>query len=320
MNYARTFERVYCSPLALSSDGFRSLDAVLRPRLLGQQSFVHAHPTLAEQQDIIAAEAQANAGARKKRPRATTVTSRDGNGNLTTTVTDPRLYGLVGPGVAAVPMKGILARNVGPFEEACLGLASYEAIAAALLQADAAEEVQEIIIDADTPGGECLGAYELADVIANLSKPVYGFSEGLCCSCGILEISQADEIYITCSAVLGSIGVISGIVDDSQYLAQSGLKIEYFTAGAGKAIGQQGYALSDADRATLQLRVDTYYAMFVEAVLAGRGLDASAIAPIAQKSAQLYIGQQSLDAGLADGIVSGFDELVQLIVDNRNAA
>jgi ClpP class serine protease len=310
MNYAHIFNRVYCTPLAISAEGFRSVDAVLRPRLLGKVML---------QPDAKIPVAAPEAGTtRKKRAKATTVTQTDSNGRTTTTVTDQRLYGLVGPGVAQVPIYGIMARNVSAFDEACLGLVGYETISAALQQADQAPEVQEIILDVDSCGGECIGTYELADLIAGLSKPTYGFTEGIAASAACQQIVQCDEVYATCSALMGSIGVKAAILDDSASLAADGLKMEYFTAGANKLHnGADGYSLNDSDRALIQDRVDTYYAMFAASVQAGRGN--AVVEPLVQKSAKIYVGQQAVDAGLCDAIVSGFDELVQLIVESRTA-
>lgn len=305
MNHALIFERVYMTPLMLSAEGMRSVDAVLRPRLLGKA------PVPPEENYKLANE---SANSRKKRPRATM--SPDGK-----QVADPRLYGMVGPGVAQVPVKGVLARNVSAFEAACFGLTGYETIAAALQQASAAQEVQEIILDVDSPGGECIGCFELADLIAGIDKPVYGFTEGLAASAAYALISQTTEIYATRSAMLGSIGVICSVLDDSANLAQDGFKMEYFTAGANKlAFGGSGYTLNDADRQITQDRVNYYYSLFTQTVLDGREAAIDNVEPIAQGSAKIYVGEQAVDAGLCDAIVTGFDEVVQLILEARSAA
>lgn len=296
MNHSLIFQRVYCQPLLLSVKSFLSIHAVVRPRLLGQASMTDLAQYDKEPRYPVASKG------RKQRPRVTY--GADGR-----TVIDDRLYGMAAPGIAVVAAKGVLARNVSWIEEACMGMSGYEPIAAALLQADGAAEVEQIILDVDSPGGECIGCFELADLIASLTKPVIGFTEGLACSSAECLISQCDENYVTRSAYRGSIGVIMGILDDTGALADAGFKMEFFTAGEGKATGYSGYQLSDADKATEQARVDYYYSLFADCIQRTRG----DVDPLQQKTAQVYVGEQAVDAGLADGIVASFDELVEMM-------
>ena len=54
-------------------------------------------------------------------------------------------------------------------------------------------------------------------------KPVYAFSSGLMCSAAYWVASQAQAIYVTPSARVGSIGVVQPVVDESEALRSQGV-------------------------------------------------------------------------------------------------
>ena len=288
MNYPRIFERVYGAPLCITESAFLAMHAVLLPRMIGRVPM----PTLA---DLAGPQPFTPVTP----PRPAPVVGQQPN----------KLYGMAAPGIAVVPINGILARNVGPIEAAFCGMVSFDSIAKALDQACADPTVEQIIIPIDSPGGEVTGTPELAAKIAGIKQTVVAFTDGVMASAGIWLGSQADEVYCTPSAITGSIGICRAFLDNSAALEQQGMKMQIFTEGNYKAIGQPGYSLSDADIALIQSSVLYAYTMFADAVRAGRG----DIAPLQQKSAECYRGQQGVDAGLVDDVVNDFNELVELM-------
>lgn len=86
-----------------------------------------------------------------------------------------------------------------------------------------------IIINIDSPGGECAGTAMFADAIkvASSYKPVIGLiDDGIAASAAMWIASACSEIYTTQKTdMVGSVGVYSTIVDWYKYFESQGLSI-----------------------------------------------------------------------------------------------
>ena len=213
-----------------------------------------------------------------------------------------RPFNVTDGGVAVITITGSLV-NRGAWVGANSGLTSYEGIQYQLKQADGAAEVRAIVLDIHSPGGEAIGAFETAAMVREIAtrKPVVAVVNGMAASGGYAIASGASEVVTTSSGVSGSIGVISLHIDASGQLAQDGLKPTLIIAGSHKADGNPFGPLPDDVRASFQARVDGIYADFLATVAAGRG-DRLTVEMARATEARIYIGQQAVDAGLADRI------------------
>jgi signal peptide peptidase SppA len=138
------------------------------------------------------------------------------------------------------------------------------------------EKVGAIVIDIDSPGGSVYGVREMAEKIrsARGKKPVIASINGLGASAAYWLASAADEIVITPSGEVGSVGVIAVHEDISGLDAKYGLKYTFVTAGKYKAEGNEHEPLTDEAATALQGRVDDYYEMMVADIALGRGVSA----------------------------------------------
>lgn len=112
--------------------------------------------------------------------------------------------------VAVIPIRGPLFRYANIFT-AISGATSYELLARDFNSALADESVKAILFDIDSPGGEVNGCSELADMIYNArgQKPILAYASGNCCSGAYWIAAACDEIVVTDTAVVGSIGVVA---------------------------------------------------------------------------------------------------------------
>lgn len=192
-----------------------------------------------------------------------------------------------------------------------MGAVSHERLSHAINQALNDKQISTVVFDINSPGGTTMGTPELASLAANLSqkKMTYAFTDTKMASAAVYAGIQARETYLTPSAIIGSIGTIMGVLDDSVRMQMQGLKLDLFTAGTHKGIGSSGRGLTAEDRAYLQSIVDEANAGFVAAVKQAR----PGVSKEALSSAKIYTGKQAVTQGLADGIVSGWDEFVSLL-------
>lgn len=215
------------------------------------------------------------------------------------------------PDVAVIPFNGMMAKNAGILQEVCYGMVSHDRISHATHQALKAPEISKIVFDVSSPGGQVVGTPELAALIraAGEKKMTYTFVDYMMASAAVYAGIQARETYMTASASVGNIGTILGVLDDSVRMQMEGLKLELFYAGKHKAMARPGQKLTDADRKYLQATVDAANDKFVKAVKTAR----PGVAKEVLTDAKMYTGDEAVALGLADGLVSGWEEFIDLL-------
>jgi signal peptide peptidase SppA len=212
-------------------------------------------------------------------------------------------------GVAIVPVLDTLV-NRGAWLDSRSGLTSYEGIGAQIRDAASDPDVRAILLDVSSPGGEAAGMSGVADLIRSVrqTKPVAAFVNDMAASAAYGLASAADEIVVSPTSILGSIGVVMIHADRSGELAAQGIRPTLIFAGSHKVDGNPFEPLSDAARADLQASVDAHYDTFVSLVAAGRG-DRLTVDGARETEARTFIGADAVAHGLADRITA-FDELL----------
>lgn len=215
-------------------------------------------------------------------------------------------------GVAIVPVLDSLV-NRGAWLDSRSGLTSYEGIAAQIRDAADDPDVHSILLDISSPGGEASGMASLAALIRSVrqTKPVVAFVNDMAASAAYGIASAANEIVISPTSMLGSIGVVMLHADRSGEFAEAGVKPTLIFAGSHKVDGNPFEPLSDSVRAELQASVDAYYEQFLEVVAAGRGTRLSADMARATQ-ARTFIGSNAIAQGLADRTASLEEVLSQM--------
>lgn len=182
-------------------------------------------------------------------------------------------------GVAVIPIMGMIShRERFSFFGVSSG-ASVERIRARLVQALADASVAVIVLYVDSPGGTVAGVAELASEIraAREQKPVVAIVDTMGLSAAYWLASQATEIVVTPSGMVGSIGVLQAHENRAAQMEMMGRDITLLHAGKYKVEANPFEPLSDEARAALQESIDEAYAGFVAAVAAGRGVKASVV-------------------------------------------
>lgn len=218
-------------------------------------------------------------------------------------------------GAGVVSITGSLV-NRGAWIGASSGLTSYEGIAAQLERAAADPQVKTVVLDIDSPGGEATGMFSLAAKVRAVAaeKPVIAVVNDMAASAAYGIASQASEIVVSETSLVGSIGVVLTHLDRSGELAAKGVKPTLIYAGRHKVDGNPYGPLSDAIRADLQKEVANFYDLFTALVGQGRGSRLSE-ADARATEARTFIGQDAIDRGLADRIGT-FDAVLAELQSN----
>lgn len=202
-------------------------------------------------------------------------------------------------GMAFLPIQGILAQGL-PSIAKCFGYQDPRQISGWLQSALTNDNVKEICLLIDSPGGSACGIPELAAQIraGNEIKRVTAHTNSLMASAAYWLASQTYGITASSSAEIGSIGVYRVVDDTTQAFSDMGVKREVFKSGPLKATGMSGVSLTDAQRQHLQHQVDYLYGNFSAAVLGMRpGVSADAM------QGQTFFAPQAVTAGLVDKVV-----------------
>ena len=113
-------------------------------------------------------------------------------------------------GVAIIPVTGPLFRYANLFT-AISGATSYEMLAQDFTVALDNPDINAIILNIDSPGGEVNGCAELANMIfaARGKKPIIAYASGDAASGAYWIASAADQVVASETSGLGSIGVVA---------------------------------------------------------------------------------------------------------------
>jgi signal peptide peptidase SppA len=218
--------------------------------------------------------------------------------------------------VAVVPIVGVLSKSPAWFS----GGLSYGEIRQRVNQAAAAPEVSSILLWIDSPGGNSAGCDEAATDIAAAArqKPVYAFCDDLCASGAYYLGSQANKIYANRSALVGSIGVYSVLIDSSKLHERVGLTVHCIKAGEFKAAGGiPGLAIGSEAIKERQRIVDSIYERFINVVSTGRKISRKKAAELAD--GRVHPAAEAVKLGLIDG-VSSFEAIYSQLQSGQAGA
>jgi signal peptide peptidase SppA len=222
--------------------------------------------------------------------------SRDERGNY-------RTY-RVQDGAALISIVGSLV-NRGAWIGTSSGMVSYEGLAKQIGDAAADPKVHTILLDIDSPGGEATGMFTLAAKVREIAaqKPVIAVVNDMAASAAYGIASQATEVVVSPTSIVGSIGVVLTHLDRSGELAAKGIKPTLIYAGRHKVDGNPYGPLTDAVMGDLQAEVAKFYDQFVGLVAQGRGERLTEQNARATE-ARTFLGQDAVDRGLADRMAS----------------
>jgi ClpP class serine protease len=130
-------------------------------------------------------------------------------------------------------------------------------------------------------------------------KPIVAQVNADCASAGYWVVSPADEIVVTPTGRVGSIGVMTCHDDISRALEEAGITRTVITSSPYK--GEAFGPLSDEARAYMQEQVDAYDALFVNRVASGRGVSAAEVRANFGKG-RMVMASLAVKAGMADRV------------------
>lgn len=209
-------------------------------------------------------------------------------------------------GVPIIEVDGVISKKMNLFADISGGT-SIEQLSAQFDEA-MAMDANAIGFNIHSPGGSIDGIDEFAQKVfdARMSgnKTIFAIADNMCASAAAWIGLQADEFYVTSGGSVGSIGVMARYTSDERMLKNVGIDTTIIRSGDLKAPGAGPLTPEQTNSVTQQVQV--YANMFYKGVTRARpqvNIDNV-------KRGQMFIGQEAVDVGLADGI-STLDALVK---------
>lgn len=187
--------------------------------------------------------------------------------------------------------------------------------------------VSAIAIEVDSPGGRVDLVPETATMIRNArreGRPIVAVANTIALSAAYWIASAADELVVSPSGAVGSIGVYTVHEDLSAALDAEGVAVTLISAGPRKVEGNPFQPLDDAGRAALLANVTTFYGMFAADVAKGRGVPVSVVKADPEKDAKNFGGgravlaQEALKLGMVDRVATLEETVARLAKAGRS--
>lgn len=200
--------------------------------------------------------------------------------------------------VAVIPVVGPVFRRANLFSEVS-GATSIEMLARDFSAALENDDVEAILLEVDSPGGEANGISEFADQIyaGRSRKPIWAYVGGTGASAAYWIASACERIVISDTAAVGSIGTVRCVPNPQ---AQRAADIEIVSSQSPK---KRPNVRTEEGRAVYQAEVDALTDVFVDRVARHRGVSTDAVLEDFGQGACL-IGRSAVTAGMADAVGS----------------
>ena len=178
-----------------------------------------------------------------------------------------------------------------------------------------------VALQINSPGGSPVQSSLIAARIRRLSDekniPVHAFVEDMAASGGYWLACAGDQIWVDPSSLVGSIGVIFASFGFPELMARQGIERRVVTAGRSKSFADPFLPQKPEDIDRLRAIQTPIHEAFVAHVKARRG---SRLKDADLFNADIWVGQQAVDLGLADGVDHLVPKLKQLYGDKVRLA
>jgi signal peptide peptidase SppA len=182
-------------------------------------------------------------------------------------------------GVAVLSLFGMIT-PFGSLLSMLFGLGGgLDSFRAQLDEAIANDNISAVAIEVDSPGGLIDMVPETAQAIrdARGTKPIVAVANTMAASAAYWLAAQADEVVVTPSGEVGSIGVLAIHEEISKAAEMAGITTTIIRQPPAKGEGNPFEPLSEEAQQYLQERVDEAYSWFIADVANGRGVSQDAV-------------------------------------------
>jgi signal peptide peptidase SppA len=210
-------------------------------------------------------------------------------------------------GTAVINVVGPIARR----DDMCTALfggTSIDSIRGQLQEALSAPAVDSILLYIDSPGGAVDGVADLADELfhARTVKPIAAYVDATGASAAYWLATAAQQVTVSQSGFVGSIGVYATHIDTTAADEQAGKKRMRIISSKSPMKALE--PTTPEGEASLQQRVDAIAELFITAVARQRGVTAARVEETFGQG-DVVMGAEAVARGMADQVGTVADAL-----------
>jgi ClpP class serine protease len=165
----------------------------------------------------------------------------------------------------------------------------------------------------DSPGGVVAGLSQTVSKIRAMAKdagvPLIAYADETAYSAAFALTCACQKLYLPRSGMVGSIGVISTMVDQTRADKKMGLKFVVIASGDEKADGHPHVPITDKMIERERPRVEKLALQFFQDVNRARGIPIDTIRAF---QARRFLGSEAVKSRVADGLLS-WDEMLETL-------
>jgi protease-4 len=203
-----------------------------------------------------------------------------------------------GKHTALVEINGVISHN---------SLASADNVTAGLQDAFKDKRTHGVILRINSPGGSPVQAGHINEEIRRLRTkypdiPLYAVVEDIGASGGYYVAVAADRIYVDKASIIGSIGVVMDSFGFTGTMEKLGVERRALASGENKTFLDPFAPISEEHKEHAQEMIQQIHKQFIGVVRQGRGKRLKETPDM--YSGLLWVGQKSIELGLADALGS----------------
>lgn len=215
-----------------------------------------------------------------------------------------RPYQISSSGIAMIQVWGTLTRTWGVGPDS--GFTGYDGIMTQVDFAMRDEQCRGIFIHFNSGGGAVDGMIECSDFIYNCSarnggKPIFGYAGDYAYSAAYCQMAACDQLYVSETGGVGSIGCLTLHVDMTKALEDDGIDVLVFRSTPGKALGAFGQTLPQNEIDRVQAQIEKLGSIFVKRV--ATYMPALTQDAVAKTNGLDYMGDEAKAAGLVTDVL-----------------
>ena len=204
------------------------------------------------------------------------------------------MYGIPSGNVALIKIH----EEIFPIEGLFQDTSTSDSIIALLDSAETNPNVEAIVLSINSPGGTIVASREVANRVANMSKPVIAWIRDLGTSGAYLIASSADYIISDEFSMVGSIGSTINFLEFSETLSEYGVEYISLVSGDYKDMGSMYRNMTSEEEEMFMTWINESFNYFLNYVTNQRSLSSTSVEEVSD--GRLFSGSQALELGLVD--------------------
>lgn len=214
-------------------------------------------------------------------------------------------------GIAVIPVHGTL---INRFNGSWGFVTGYNYIRRQMNLAAYDDDVEVIVLDIDSPGGEAAGNFELCREIMELrsDKPILGVVDSRCMSGGYSIGASCTQLHAIPSAAVGSIGAYRMHMDVSKMMENDGVKVTFAKAGEHKTDGNPFEPLPESVLKEWEEGARRTWDDFISVVAEGRKLSPE---EVRSTQARVFRADEALALGLIDAVKTPTEAVAAFVAE-----